>query len=278
MSQILSAFFDFLNQDMPEPIAFSNLSESWFYYLSLVLVIVGSIFLALKFKKQDQKGIQRTILIISILLIAFEVYKQVIFAYSNNWHIRWYAFPFQFCSTAMYATLFVGLTKSEKLYDIGISFLATFSLFAGAAVMFYPGDVFVTTIGINIQTMFYHGSMVAMGIGLIFSGKVKASTDTLFKGLMPMTVFWMIAILLNGVVNQFFPNIGTFNMFLINPRYNSSIPILNMIQPYVAAPIFQLAYLLGITFASFVTFNLFQGMKSFSKIFVHNPALASKKI
>ncbi len=276
MYKILNAFLDFLNQEMPEPVAFSNLQESWFYYLSLVLVIAGSMFLTLRYKKLNQKGIQRSILIFSIIMILLEVYKQVMFAYGNDWHIEWYAFPFQFCSTAMYAGLIVGLTKNEKIYQIGISFLATFSLFAGIAVMFYPGDVFVTRIGINIQTMIYHGSMVAMGVALVFSGKVSKASDAIFNALIPMTIFWMIAILLNGFANNFFPNIGSFNMFLINPRFNSSIPILNLLQPLVEPPIYQLAYLLGITFASFVTFSVLAGIKQLIRVFDHSVIFVKK--
>ncbi len=273
---ILNQFLDFLGQKMPEPVAFSTLEESWFYYLSLIVVILGSVFLTLRYKKLNQKGVQRSILIFAIVMILLEVYKQVLFAYNNEWHIKWYAFPFQFCSTAMYAGLLIGLTKNEKIYQIGISFMATFSLFAGAAVMFYPGDVFTSTIGINIQTMVYHGSMVAMGVALIFSGHVKKPSETIFNALIPMTVFWMIAILLNGFVNNFFPNIGTFNMFLINPRYNSSIPILNILQPLVAPPVFQVAYLAGITFAAFVTFNVFNGIKQLSHVFNHSIVYVKK--
>ena len=273
MNNILNAFFDFLNSQMPEPIAFSNLEESWFYYLSLVLVILGSVFLTLKFKKADDKKIKKYLLIISITMIAFEIYKQTIFAYTNNWQIKWYAFPWQFCSTAMYVTLIVGLTKNDKIYDYGISFLATFSLFAGSAVMFYPGDVFMTRIGINIQTMYYHGSMVAIGVALIFSGRVKNASNAIFKALIPMTLFWMIAILLNGFANSFFPDVSSFNMFLINPRYDSSIPILNLLQPIVPAPVFQLTYLLGITFSGYVTFNIFNGIKQLSRLISTTPVI-----
>lgn len=66
MITIANAFFDFLSQEMPEPIAFSNLREGWFYYLALLLVVLGSIFLTIQFKKKDQKGIQKSILVISI--------------------------------------------------------------------------------------------------------------------------------------------------------------------------------------------------------------------
>lgn len=264
---ILNRFLDFLNQDMKEPVAFSNLENSWFYYLSLVLVVIGIIFLTRYFKKIDHKQLKKTIFLIGLSLIAFEIYKQIIFTYDNHGDYRWYAFPFQFCSTAMYATFVYGISKNKTLDDVLISFLATYAFFAGVAVMFYPTDVFTSAIGINIQTMYYHGSMVVMGAALIFSKKVSLSSETLFKGLLPMTVFWMMAVLMNGFVNHYYAEIGTFNMFLINPRYNSSIPVLNLIEPHVSAPVFQVAYLLGITFASYVTFKLFVGLSYIPSLF-----------
>jgi hypothetical protein len=276
--ELMNSIMEFLNKQMTEPVAFSNLEESWFYYLSLIFVIIFTVFLANRFRKLDKKSVKKIILIVGIILIVFEVYKQVLFSYTNEWHYRWYAFPYQFCSTAMFAMMIAGLTKNDKVFDMMISFLATFSLFAGAAVMFYPTDVFVTSIGINIQTMIYHGSMVVVGVSIIFSGLVKPSIETLLKAIIPMTIFWMFAILLNGIVNNLYPNIGTFNMFLINPRYNSSIPILNLIQPIVSAPVFQIAYLLGISFASYVTFELFVGIKQLGLVFKRQPELAKNDI
>ncbi|QWB95219.1 YwaF family protein [Mycoplasmatota bacterium] len=275
--EIINKILEFLNKQMTEPVAFSSFTESWFYYLSLLLVVLFTVFLASKFRKLDKKGIKKIILFVGILLVVFEIYKQLLFSYTNGWDYRWYAFPYQFCSTAMFAMMIAGLTKNDKVFDVMLSFLATFSLFAGAAVMFYPADVFVTSIGINIQTMVYHGSMVVVGVAIIFSGIVKTSIDTLLKAILPMTVFWMFAILLNGVVNNLYPTIGTFNMFLINPRYNSSIPILNLIQPIVSPPVFQLAYLLGISFASFVTFKLFVGIKHIGLVFKRQPSLAKNE-
>jgi len=273
--EFINNILDFLSKEMNEPVAFSGFQESWFHYLSLVLVVIAIIFLTKMFKHANQKQTKSIILVIGVILIGFEIYKQIIFSYSNDWHYRWYAFPFQFCSTVMFASLVVGLSKNKQLNETMISFLATFSLFAGIAVMFYPGDVFVDTIGINIQTMVHHGLMAALGVSLIFSKKVSLSAETLFKGLLPMAFFWMVAILLNGIVNNYYPNIGVFNMFLINPRYHTSLPILSMIQPKVSAPVFQMIYLLGITFVSYITFNLFVGMYKMKKWFV--PALKTKK-
>ncbi|MCK7485244.1 MAG: hypothetical protein MZU97_06565 [Bacillus subtilis] len=65
----------------------------------------------------------------------------------------------------MYVALFAGLTKNKKIQQALINFLqGPTGMFAGLAVMLYPNDVFITTIGINIQTMVHHGAMMVVGV------------------------------------------------------------------------------------------------------------------
>ncbi len=258
---IFNALLDLFELKMERPLAYAPFEQSWFHYLSLLLMVVYTVLLTIKFKKTNEQGVKRTLRNIGLALIIFEVYKQVIFTYRGPgvWEFQWYAFPFQFCSTAMYAMLIVGFTKDKTIYQLGTSFLATYTLFAGLAVMFYPATVFVNEIGINIQTMFYHGSMAAVGLALVFSGKVSHSYKTLLKGVIPMTVVILIAILLNGLFNRYMQDAGTFNMFFINPAYDTGLVILNLIQPHVSALMFIVIYFAGITLVSYITFKLFVG-------------------
>jgi hypothetical protein len=64
----------------------------------------------------------------------------------------------------MYVGLLAGLLKEGKVRRALYSFLGTFCLFAGLAVMVYPNDVFTSTLGISIQTMVHHGGMTVLGI------------------------------------------------------------------------------------------------------------------
>lgn len=262
---IFNALLDLFELKMREPVAYAPFEQSWFHYLSLLVMVVYTVLLTLRFKNTNEKGVQRTLRNIGIALILFEIYKQVTFSYNTDgsWSYSWYAFPFQFCSTAMYMMLIVGMSKNKHMYDYGLSFLATFTLFAGLAVMFYPVTVFVDTIGINIQTMFYHGSMAAVGLALVFSGKVSHKLQTLVKGMVPMTTLILMAVLMNGLFNRFMQDAGTFNMFFINPAYESGLVILTDIQPHVSPVMFILIYFFGISFVSLLTFEIFVG---FSKL------------
>src|SRR3989339_450005 len=171
---------EFLNGQMNQPQLYGDLSVSWFHYLSLILVILGSVIAITRMKEIPVKKLNLILIIFSGILILFEIYKQLIFSYQASWSYQWYAFPFQFCSTPMYVGLAAGLIKNQKIKEALLSFLATFGLFAGLAVVLYPATVFVSTIGINIQTMVHHGGMAIIGLGLI-ANHIKLESKSIFK-------------------------------------------------------------------------------------------------
>ena len=141
--------------------------------------------------------------------------------------------------------------------------------FAGFAVMFYPATVFVTTIGINIQTMVHHGGMAVLGIGLL-ANRVKPKSSTMLSAMAVFTVLVVIALGLNAWHNAFIQD-GTFNMFFINPIYDNDLPILSMVQPLVPFPVFLMVYVLGF---SFVSYLMLLGRIGIGKLFGRAPEKA----
>jgi len=247
-------FLDFLNGEMNRPVAYQDLSQSWFHYLSLILMVIGIIIAVSRIKSMDNKRLKRMLVIFSVVLLTFEAYKQLIFSYQANWSYQWYAFPFQFCSTPMYIALFADLTKNKKVEEALIAFLATFGLFAGIAVMFYPATVFIQTIGINIQTMVHHGGMAVLGIGLL-ANKVKLESKTIIKASLVFTSLVIVAIILNSL-HTLLINEGTFNMFFISPRFENGLPILSIFQPLVHPIIFIFIYILGFSFVAYLMLGI----------------------
>lgn len=222
----------------------------WFHILWLM--ITGAVtFLFCRFGKGKEKGI---ILWTSVLVILLEVYKQINYSFSYEGAItfdyQWYAFPFQFCSTPMYIGLLAGLTKG-KFHDALGAYLATFSLFAGLCVMVYPGDVFIGTIGINIQTMICHGSMVAIGIYLLYTGYVKAAHKTILKAASVFAVCVCLAAIMNEIAHVSGLE-ETFNMFFVSPYWDCTLPLYSMVHNAVPFPINLLIYILGFTAASWI--------------------------
>lgn len=222
----------------------------WFHILWL-LITAFSTFALCRWGKGKERSV---ILWITLSVIIFEIYKQInySFSYTNgiSFDYQWYAFPFQFCSTPMYIGLLAALTKG-KLHDALCSYLSTFALFAGLCVMFYPGDVFISTVGINIQTMVCHGSMVVIGVYLLSTGYVKAEYRTLFKA---VSVF-AVCVLLAAGMNELAHLSGlteTFNMFFISPYWECTLPVYNLVHSVLPFPINLMIYIAGFTAASFI--------------------------
>lgn len=246
----MNEILQFLNGEMNRPLPYGTLSEGWFHYLSLVLVIVASVIAITRMKNMSDKKLKKVLLIFAIILIVFEIYKQLIFSYQANWNYQWYAFPFQFCSTPMYVALFAGLTRNKKIFEALKIFLATFGLFAGVAVMLYPMTVFVGTIGINIQTMVHHGGMAIIGLGILVN-HIKLESKSILKASAVFSILVFIALIMNLVFNTWIHD-GTFNMFFINPRFENGLPILGLFQPLVPAPIFLLIYIFGFSLCAYI--------------------------
>lgn len=238
-----------LDGKMDTPAAFG-----WFHLLAIALVIVGIVVVCLTCKNIGDKKFRIVVLCVSLLLIVFEIYKQLNFSYDPStdiWDYQWYAFPFQFCSTPMYVMLLIACLKECKFRDFLCSFLATFGLFAGLIVMILPGDVFIGTIGINIQTMVHHGSMVVMGVFMFVSGKAKIEHKTILKAAAVFAVLVVTAFVLNTIFH-FAGNGETFNMFYIGPYVPCHLILLSDLWAVLPYPVWLLVYIVGFTLAGYI--------------------------
>lgn len=261
-------FLKILDGKMVEPLAYG-----WFHLMCWGIVILLTAFLctlALKNKKEGKSNdnfIRGVVLTYAILGIILEVYKQLNFSFNSTtgeWHYQWYAFPFQFCSTPMYVALIAGCLKKCEFQKYLYAYLGTFALFAGLCVMFYPGDVFTRTIGINIQTMVCHGGMVVMGIFLLISGGVDLKWKSILKAMAVFSGLVVIALIMNVIFNST-GNTATFNMFYISPYLPCTLPILNLIYEKVPYVVFLLIYFIGFSLAGCLVFSVAMAIKSFCR-------------
>lgn len=200
---------------------------------------------------------RKVILGMTLAVIALEIYKQVNYSFSYeggvSFDYQWYIFPFQFCSTPMYAGLLAGLTKKGKVHETACAYLATYALFAGAAVMFYPVTVFTGTIGVNIQTMICHGSMILIGIYLLATGCVRSEFRSILKALPLFALFLGMAVVMNEIAHQTgLLEREAFNMFFVSPYCDPHLPVYSLIQPLLPFPVCLAVYFLGFTVASAV--------------------------
>ena len=230
---------------------------SWFHIVCLIITIL--ITLVLIYIKPNKK---KTVLIISIIMILFETYKQLSFSFDDGmWKYQWYGFPFQFCASPMYVALIAGLTKNKKIEESCYSFLATFGLIAGVSVMLYPNTVFVKEVLINIQTMEHHGFMVVMGVFILATHTVNRKyKDVIKEGFIVFLILVLLALILD--IGTYYLNIdGGLDMFFISPFHVSSLPVFNIIYTKVPYIVFLFIYLLSFFLGGTIMYGIAKGIK-----------------
>ena len=264
----------FLQANMNTPKTFGL-----FHIICFVLMIIIIALIIIFRNKFTPKTVKYILLFLGLTLIILEILKQLIFSFNYNptldtvtWDYQWYAFPFQFCSTPMYIFIIAGLCKPNLFRDCLYSYLATFSLIAGLGVMIYPGDVFTSTIFINIQTMIWHSSMVIIGVLLWSTNSVKIQHSTILKANSVFIIMVCLALLLNFAWKVFggVETGETFNMFFVSPYYKCHLPILSYIQLHTPYIVFLLSYILGFIALSYLVYLIRLLIYYLSKKINHN--------
>lgn len=201
----------------------------WKHLIFLALMIVGIVVVCMTCKNLSEKQFKTTMLILGIVLLVLEVFKQLVFSYdsaTNTWEYDWKQFPFQFCSTPMYIMFLVGLLKECKFRDYLCSFIATFGIFAGAIVMFYPSTVLSGVVFRFCQSMIHHTLMVIGGMIVVVSKKIKFEHKTILKSMAVFAILLVIAVIMN-IVFHLSGNSSSFNMFYVGPFDSCDIPVLH---------------------------------------------------
>ena len=249
-----------------------------FHIICLAVLVALTFTVCALFKNSSDKTINRFTAIVWIVLVVLELYKQVIYTVDLEGSVfaldyRWYAFPFQFCSSPLYILPVIAFTKREKLRNCCLAYMMSFSFFAGVAVMIYPNDVFTETLGVNYQTMIHHGSQVLMGALYAVRYRQRTNKRYFLGGIAVFAAMVAVATVLNVVVYRIFVLNGiteTFNMFYISPHFDCTLPVLSIGWEMVPYAIFVCCYFFGFILAAALMFLI---LKAVSKA-VKNRATA----
>ena len=259
----LNKLIEILSTQMTKPTLFG-----WFHLMFLAITFAVAILLCFLYKKGVIKNVRKVILITSITVITLEVYKLFIcgihYGGAEFYSFPWFYLPWQFCSTPMFIGLIAGLTKG-KFHNWMCSFLATFAVFAGTAVMLYPGDVFVTKIGLNIQTMICHGSMIVIGIFLYYTNHVKTEFKTLLKAIPTFATCLTLAVILNEIAGKIDPVKYNFNLFYVSRYQVGFLPIYSSIQSKIPFIWGLVVYVVGFTVLAGLILLIAMGIKALGK-------------
>jgi hypothetical protein len=227
-----------------------------FHLVFFALSIIIAIILCATQKNGDDKRVRRVVFITAVIVTVLEIYKQINYSFSYGDAIKfdyqWYAFPWQFCSMPMYVGLLTGLFRRGRVHNALCAFLATYSIFAGICVMIYPNDVFTGAIGINIQTMICHGSMITVGIYLLYTEYVKLSHKTILGAMSVFASAVTLAVIFNEIVyHSGIAGGETFNMFFVSPHFEPSLPVYSSVQAVVAYPWCLIIYIAAFSAAAY---------------------------
>ena len=260
--EFLGEIFSILSTQIETPTPYGR-----FHIASWIISILVGILLCIIYKSPNEKTVRKILLAMGIICVVLEIYKQTVFSLSYTdgvftFDYQWYAFPFQFCSMPMYVQLLAGLIKKRRVHDALTAFLVTYAVFAGLCVMIYPNDVFISTLGVDIQTMVCHGSMLTIGIFLIGSGYVKPELKTILKAIPVFSCAVLLAVIMNeltvasGIIGE-----ETFNMFFVSRHFEPSLPVYSSVQAVVPYPWCLIIYILGFSIAAFVILLITMAIK-----------------
>lgn len=259
--EFVKSILAFLDTQGPAPVTLG------IYHILWLVAIAGlTVLAAVCGRHHSAKTVTRVVFATAVLVAILEIYKQINYTFgdgSGEPSYAWYAFPWQFCSTPMYIGLLVGVFRKGRIHNALCAYLATYAVFAGAAVMIYPGDVYIEVVGINIQTMICHGSMVVIGAYLLGSGHVQLSLKSVLKA---MPVF-AICVTLAAIMNEIAHAAGllenhNFNMFYISPYLECNLPVYSLIHNAVPFPVNLIIYVLGFTAAACVIVLIAMGIRA----------------
>ena len=132
--------------------------------------------------------------------------------------------------------------------------------------MLYPATVFIGTVGINIQTMVCHGSMIVIGVYLLYTGYVKPAHKTILKAIPVFVVCVGMAVVMNEIAHASgLLERETFDMFFISPYGTPSLPVYSLVQNVVAFPWCLVLYILGFSLAAYIMLLIAMGIAKLAK-------------
>lgn len=214
--------------------------------VAVILILAVAMILLRRRLPKGERAIRRALVIFGVGLLLLEIGKQMVYSYDSvsGWAYDWSRFPFQFCSTPIYAALVAMCFKDHPLRRALLCFLGTYTPVAGAAVLILPsGDVFHEILFLDVHTMVWHGAMVLFGLYLWLTEAIRPAWKTALRAAAVFVPLNFVALALNEASYAWgFAQGYSFNMFYTGRLGSCYIPVLSQIQDTCPYPVFFLSY------------------------------------
>ena len=247
----MAEIINFFQGEMNKPGLFS-----WFHFFGLVIILSVTILISYYFKNSEEKTYKRILLIGWIILIVFEIAKQIIKAFHygspSYWQYDFYDLPFHVCSMGFYLLPILIFVKKEKcphLIDAINGFMSFTCLMAGVIVCVYTDIVMSRLIFTNIQTLVHHGLQVVLGVYIYVWNRKNITIKTYVESLIVFLVLATIALIINVSI---WPH--KTDMFYLNPYLITAIPLANLVQENAGFVVYAISYTLAIFLGSYIVY------------------------
>lgn len=255
----IGKLINILQAEMPEATAWG-----WFHLMWVALIVISLIVLYKLKDKYSEKQLKTVVGIYGIVALILEVIKQLIWTFdydavTNTFtaDFQWYAFPFQLCTTPIFASILALFMKRTKLRMSLLAYMAFVTILGSFMTVIIPDDCLVEMITINIHTMWLHCGSLVVSIYLLMSGAVEINKQNLKSAIKVFIVFVILAQILNiGVYNSGILGDETFNMFYISPYFISSLPVFDVIQENVPYPIYLAIYIVALSLGACIVYMI----------------------
>lgn len=112
--------------------------------------------------------------------------------------------------------------------------------------------------------MICHGSMITVGIYLLYTGYVKLEHKTILKALPVFVCALVIAMAMNEIGHA--NGLDGFNMFYISPYAEPHLPVYSDVQRAVPYPWSLVIYILGFTAAAYLMLVIGMGVRALGRV------------
>lgn len=261
----------------PFPFPVSEQLKPWcleitiIFLLFLIFIYPLMFYLGRKARTNDKIRDYFT-MIMGLILISTEIYKQILFAYHYNFEgdYHWSLFPFQLCSIPMYTSAIMPLARNEKLRKSLFSFMALYGMLGGLSVTLYQTSVLTREdYSLDYQSIIWHFALIALGIysatylnigSLSFKKSLKLYQygTFAFLGFLIFAEIINLLIVLNHGYNEF---TAGGNMFYISMfMFNLDIPVLSTITSTCGWYVGFIGYTFVLMLGAFAIFSAYYGL------------------
>ena len=209
----MEAFIKWTAWEMEKPQAYGT-----FHLLFSIIGLAVVVTLAFLLRNLSEKQNRIFLLIMGIVLLLFELYKQLFyyFVIGGGTYITW-IIPFQLCSVPMYLCIICACCKNKKFNGWLYDFMFSINLFGGFIPLLEPSGLNHPYVTLTLHAYIWHLSLVFLGLYFFFSKRACTSWKGYFKGLAVFGVTIVIA----QIINICTQGKDGCNMFYISPYANS---------------------------------------------------------